>query len=197
MRHAYKLKRHSLAISSVRCIYESAELLLAGPVSLILKDCHRKTESAHFLIPPPPIGPPLAAKSQLSIPPHRIPIFIPSDPDRSSYLSWRKEDIPVFFKASSSAFSFFLINQLNYGDKRQVIDILSLLECDIIIIPTCQSDSRVGSGRPTPLSSPSWVPVGWNGIAVMFVMDNLEDREDVLFISVVIWRQQESDQLPS
>ena len=36
MRHAYKLKKHSLAISSVR-ITQSAELLLAGPISLTPK----------------------------------------------------------------------------------------------------------------------------------------------------------------
>ena len=42
---------------------------------------HREARSAYFLIPPPPIGPPLAAKSQFSIPPYRIPGFVPNDPD--------------------------------------------------------------------------------------------------------------------
>jgi len=111
--HAYKLKKHSLRLP---CPYpQSAELLLAGPISSILKRTRSWGEKwAYFLIPPPPIGPPLAAIRQLPVPPYHIPIFIPYDPDGSSYLSRKEEDIPVFFKASSSAFSFFLSNQLKF-----------------------------------------------------------------------------------
>jgi len=110
--HAYKLNKHSLRLSCLSP--QSAELLLAGPISSILKRTRSWGEKwAYFLIPPPPIGPPLAAIRQLSIPPYHITIFIPYETDGSSYLWRREEDIPVFFKASSSAFSFFLSSQLN------------------------------------------------------------------------------------
>jgi hypothetical protein len=71
-----------------------------------------KWDRAHFLIPPPPMGPPLAAKSQLPI---RLKQHILHDGSTPAvrYESMKERDIPVFFKASSSAFSFFLSSQLN------------------------------------------------------------------------------------
>ena len=70
-----------------------------------------ETGRAHFLIPPPPIGPPLAANDQFTLFTRRNPIRMTHQVHIGRP---QRVYIPVFFKASSSAFSFFLYNQLYF-----------------------------------------------------------------------------------
>jgi hypothetical protein len=73
MTHAYKLNKHSLAISSVLSVSRSRpNYFLPDLYRQYRTDCDGRMELTYFLIPPPPIGPPLAAKSQLPISAHSI-----------------------------------------------------------------------------------------------------------------------------